>query len=290
MADEVDPALAQAQLFLNINRELTNLSQTLTTQGISTVVQKFDGQSRNFREWMKSIEKYATLVNVPDDRKKLIAYQSSSGAVSGFIHRYMLANPNQTWQHMKQQLAVRFSDVTDSQMALSLLRNCKQKTGESIHVFAERLLSLAEEAYNNQGGEAVERQLIDVFVDGLQNDHYKLKVLRDHPDTLQAAIGLCTNEQNLRARVNMSHSRSTLEPMEVDHSRGQRFRSNNRPNRFSRVNAVDNGSRRPVRCWHCGQEGHVIKECRVKQQGIRPAVGHGRGREREAKQPGTQEN
>ena len=151
MADEVDPALAQAQLFLNINRELTNLSQTLTTQGISTVVQKFDGQSRNFREWMKSIEKYATLVNVPDDRKKLIAYQSSSGAVSGFIHRYMLANPNQTWQHMKQQLAVRFSDVTDSQMALSLLRNCKQKTGESIHVFAERLLSLAEEAYNNQG-------------------------------------------------------------------------------------------------------------------------------------------
>ena len=40
MADEVDPALAQAQLFLNINRELTNLSQTLTTQGISTVVQK----------------------------------------------------------------------------------------------------------------------------------------------------------------------------------------------------------------------------------------------------------
>ena len=86
--------------------------------------------------------------------------------------------------------------MMDAQMAFSLLRNCKQKPGESIHVFAERLLSLAEEAYNNQGGEAIERQLIDIFVDGLTNDQLKLKILRDHPDTLQAAIGVATNEQN----------------------------------------------------------------------------------------------
>ena len=81
----------------------------------------------------------------------------------------MTANPDRTWEQLKQQFAVRFSDVTDAQMALSLLRNCKQKAGESIHVFAERLLSLAEEAYDNQGGDAVERQLIDIFVDGMTN-------------------------------------------------------------------------------------------------------------------------
>lgn len=278
-------AQAQAQIFLNINRELTSVSQALTAQGISTTVSKFDGNPKNFREWVKSIEKYATLVNIPDDRKKLIAYQSSTGAVSGFIHRYMQANQHQPWNHLKQQLAVRFSDVMDAQMALSLLRNCKQRPGENIHIFAERLLSLAEEAYNNQGGEAVERQLIDIFVDGLTNDQLKLKILRDHPDTLQAAIGVATNEQNLRARVNMSHR--TTEPMEVDHSRGQRFRPRNR---FNRVSTVNNGSNRPIRCWHCGQEGHVIRECRVKEQGNRPAMGHGRSRTNEARRPGSQEN
>lgn len=292
MADEQveAQAQAQAQIFMNINRELSNVSQTLTTQGILNLVPTFHGNTKHFREWIKSIEKYATLVNITDERKKLIAYQSSTGAVSGFIHRYMLANRHQTWEHLKQQLAVRFSDVTDSQMALSLLRNCKQKSGESIHVFAERLLSLAEDAYNNRGGDAIERQLIDIFVDGLTNDQLKLKILRDRPDNLQAAIGLATNEQNLRARVNMSHTKTEPEPMEVDHSRGQRFRPN-RQTRFNTVNStVHNRSNRPLKCWHCGKEGHVIRECRLKQQGGRPSAGHGRSRENQARQPGFQEN
>ena len=124
---------------------------------------------------------------------------------------------NRTWEHLKQQLAVRFSDVTDAQMALSLLRNCKEKAGESIHVFAERLLSLAEEAYDNQGGDAVERQLIDIFVDGMMNDQLKMNILRDRPENLQAAIGIATNEQNLRARVHMSHTTKAVhEPMDVE--------------------------------------------------------------------------
>ena len=87
----------------------------------------FDGNPKNYKEWIKSVEKYATLINVPEARKKLIAYQSSGGAVSGFIHRYMQANPVNTRGQLKEQLAVRVSDVTDPQMALSMLRSVKQK-------------------------------------------------------------------------------------------------------------------------------------------------------------------
>ena len=90
--------------------------------------------------------------------------------MSGFIQRYMQANADHTWAQMKAQLAVRFSDITDNQMALSLLRHVRQKAGENIQNYAERILSLAEEAYDNQGGDAIERQLIDIFVDGLLND------------------------------------------------------------------------------------------------------------------------
>ena len=111
---------------------------------------------------MKSIDKYAVLFNADDNRKKFIAYQPSSAAVSGFIHRYMQAYAGHMWDQMGTKLAVRFSDVTDVQMAISLLRQVRQKTGETIQNFSERILSLAEEAYNNQGGNAVERQLIDI--------------------------------------------------------------------------------------------------------------------------------
>ena len=60
---------------------------------------------------------------------------------------------------------------------------------------------MAEEVYNNQEGDAVERQLIDILVDGLANDQLNMKILRDKPDTLQGAVTTCINEQNLRTRV-----------------------------------------------------------------------------------------
>ena len=68
----------------------------------------------------------------------MIAYQQSTGAVSGFIQRYMLANPQNTWDQMKEQLSVRFSDVANAQMALSWLTQTRQKAGETIHNYADR--------------------------------------------------------------------------------------------------------------------------------------------------------
>lgn len=262
-----------AEVFQNLTRELSNVSNTLATQGIAANIPKFDGNPKYFREWVKAIEKYSVLLNAPDDKKQLMAFQSSIGAVSGFIERYMQANPQNTWDQLKRQLAVRFSDVTDPQFALSLLRQTKQKLGENIQNFAERILALAEEAYLGQGGPVIERQLIDTFVDGLNNDQLKLKILRDRPDTLQGAISIATNEQNLRARVALSHSSRQETPMEIDHSRNKRFRHN--------VNTV--------RCWKCGKEGHVIKDCKIKEFSG-PPMGHGRNFSKESKRPGSQEN
>ena len=63
-----DPAV---QVFANLTQELTNVSQALTARGISNIVLRFDGNPKNYREWIKSIEKYAVLVNVLEARKKI---------------------------------------------------------------------------------------------------------------------------------------------------------------------------------------------------------------------------
>ena len=60
---QVDPAV---QAFQNLRVELANVTQTLTAQGISSIVNKFDGNPKNLREWIKSIEKYAVLVNADE--------------------------------------------------------------------------------------------------------------------------------------------------------------------------------------------------------------------------------
>ena len=58
--------------------------------------------------------------------------------------------------------------------------------------------------------------------------------------------------------------------MEADRSRGQRFKNRLR---FNKVNSTQ----AQVRCWHCGQTGHISREC--KAEDIRRApMGHGRSR------------
>ena len=125
--------------------------------------------------------KSTVLMNLPDARKKIIAFQASKGVVSGYIHRYMEVLLNSIWGDLKEELAKLFSDVTDPQFTLSMLRQTRQKKSESIQVYAEHILSLAEDAFLGQGGDAIERQLIDTFVDGLTNESLKMTILRQKP-------------------------------------------------------------------------------------------------------------
>ena len=98
-------------VFQYLAREMANVSSALNAQGVSQILQCFDGNPKNFRDWVKQIEKYCKLTDLPEARKRLIAYQSSKGAVSGFINRYMEAFPQSTWAELKTELANKFSDL-----------------------------------------------------------------------------------------------------------------------------------------------------------------------------------
>ena len=87
---------AIARVFQTLTQELSNVSSALTTQGIAANIPEFDGNPKFFREWVKSIDKYVVLLNAPNEKKHLMAFQSATGAVSGFIERYMNANPHNT--------------------------------------------------------------------------------------------------------------------------------------------------------------------------------------------------
>ena len=69
-----------AQVFQNLIAEFSNVCSALPIQYIEANILKFNGNTKLYREWVKTIDKYAIVLYVQDDRKKLTAFQSFSEA------------------------------------------------------------------------------------------------------------------------------------------------------------------------------------------------------------------
>ena len=165
-------------------------------------------------------------------------------------------------------------------------------------MFEEEIHTLAEITFRGLHGAgaraAIERQLISTFVDGLQSDGIRMKIMRDNPTTFERAVTIAMDEQNLRKRFNvrsgcaeeMSIPRNHA-PMEVDHAR-QRIRCHlcNRVGHRARdcrqgrqINLVteqpEEEQPRQFICWHCEKPGHTRRFCNLlrrqtDQQQFRP--------------------
>ena len=262
---------------------LGQITRVLQRQSIIQAVKPFAGDPSRFREWIKNIEKHALLTGGDEANKIIIAYQSSSGIVSDFIRRFLdTPGDNRTWVELKRQLGVRFAEVSDEQHAFALLQRTKQSRNESVPVFAERLQTLAVEAYPDGLAGPVQRQLIGFFVDGLEQDGLKMKLMRDNPATFGDAVRIATEEQNLRLKfalrtkgmgvrdIGMGQVRH--EPMEVDHLREMRCHRCNRKGHRARdcriVAEVQQSTvrRQQVECWHCHEFGHIRRDCRKRRR------------------------
>ena len=194
-----------AELFEGLSGVIGTLATNVGTQGVGPKIEVHSGIPKGFKEWIKSIKKYALLTNADSAQTKCITYQASKGAVSDFIHHYITANPKNAWNQLTKELSARFSEIQDSQHAFTILRQTKQKPSETVQVYAKRLFALAQEAFvGQQGGlSAVESQMIGFFVGGLYYDFLRMKVMCDNPNTFQSAVFTAMNEQILCRRFNL---------------------------------------------------------------------------------------
>ena len=186
-------------------------------------------------------------------------------------------NPDNNWEAMKVQLNFRFADVVDGAQTLSLLKKLRQGL-QNVAIYRERCQSIAEDAFRGITGslDSVMKQVVNCFIEGLNDDQFKVRLYRDVPVILQEAVTLAMKEYQIKKLVTggeslLAKSQDFQMPMEVDHARPSRFRdtrepSRREPMRFRRrepprpVHAVHN-NKNNITCWGCGQRGHYQSEC-----------------------------
>ena len=276
------PAMAIPNEFMNsVHNTLSKLKNAMETQGAVSSITPFEGTPSKYNEWIKSIEKYAILASIDPENVKLIAYQTSKGAVSDYIKRRLTsqAHANETWERLKTNLATRFAEITDPQYAYTMLRNVRQKHGESVQMFAERLINLVSEAFVGQeiNNDLVDSQCVGFFTDGLIKDNLKWRLFKANPVTLQDAIDVALSEENLRRRfdLRMGHTTHSHDDRPSYMSRGSSHREprtyrrpgpmevddRSPPHRYEEP--MDINHARPMRsCRQCGVAHNRTEACR----------------------------
>ena len=291
------------EILVGLQSTMDNLATAISNQGVGSLIEPFNGEPYKFKDWIRQVEKYSLMNNLDQIKQIKIAFMTSRGAVSDYIFRWQteVEPERHRWEILKNDLTARFSAITDSNHAHALLRQIKQKPNEPVTLYGERLYNLAQEAYSQtnvsaEGSKAiVQRQLIDYFIDGLNHDGTKYKIMRESPRTLEDAIRVAMGEQNLRKRFALRNAKGGSQdndretPMEVDHTRKLKCRFCQRTNhtssqcRYKQVNEVrshDNNGQRPNgfiprhrnefnprqtedqrRCYYCGSPEHFRSSC-----------------------------
>lgn len=270
--------------------QLTTVSNLISTQNAQTSLLRYGGDPKKFQDWIRSLDKYVLLTGEGGDSPyKKYALQSSEGPVSDFLVRFYKLNSDCRWDVVLSELQARFGDIVDGQHGLQVLRTTKQKSGETVQVFAERMLIVAEQAWPTDSitEPLIQRQILDVFIDGLQDSQIARKVLREGPETVAAAVKIAVEEQNLARKFSLRNRgfpakhafvRSKFDkprvtderhevPMEVDTFHGQCFKCKRRGHRAvdcksKRVHEVKAGTAAKLVCYRCGIAGHGIATCR----------------------------
>ena len=240
---------------------IQQFSNALTLQRYARAVPVFDGDPKQYKGWMKALEKHHELTNSTPRDSCLLAYEMTQGVASDVIKRYLIAHPGTNWEQMKEMLSKRFAPVTCPEYAFAMLGEMRQGEGESARMLADRVVDLAEEAFRgDRDRPLVEKQIVHFYIDALREDYLKLRILRENPDNLARAIEIAATEENLRLRFTLRQKRRG-EPARRETVR-ETVRG--RDNRTEERMEVDHARSRG-RCFYCDQPGHLKRECRKRE-------------------------
>ena len=153
-------------LFDRLGEQMLGLSQTIKSQGVTLDITPFDRKT-------KDLKKHARLNQLNEEQTKLVAYQTTRGAVSDYLDSALKKHPGYEWEQIKSKLSSRVAEIL------------RDLSGQG---------SYAAE---------VQKQLVNFFIDGLWYDYIKIKVMRENYEISQDTETIAMTEFYLRKRIDV---------------------------------------------------------------------------------------
>ena len=186
------------------------------------------------------------------------------------------------YMHLRAALVARFQPTNQSSMYKALLRTKDRAKGDCLQSHAEDIERLTRLAYPNADVNTIDVMAKDRFVESLKDAQLQQWVHQGKPDTLTDAVQSALHaEACLRPHGKVETARavnSTVaeamdairEEMKKDRAEGRAETAALRQVLSSQGSSAGGktgrgvprpANRGPLRCWHCGEMGHIREKC-----------------------------
>ena len=165
------------------------------------------------------------------------------------------------YQQLVRHLEMRYGQAHLEHVYHSQLKNRIQKSNESLQEFEADVARLVRLAYPATPENVMERLAVQAFSDGLRDNETRQALLLAHPTHLVDALA-----RALEFEAAKQSSRSLGRVRAIDECSDESVEGIVR-----KVMDQYMGKKGPIRCWNCGQVGHVRSRCKEKNEEPAPS-------------------
>lgn len=256
----------------------------LNMETMLKIIPDFDGNSTKLHKFIACCETVHNPLEKESDKELFLSVLKAK--LSGRAYDLVKFNDYTSWEELKKDINVNFSDTHSIEYLQVELVKAKQQRSESVRIFASRiediLSKLNEVCIAREGKEATKyiqhlnnTTALRSFQDGL-NDPVKLIVKACRFTTLKDAISKAIEEESSFQEKNSQHSNITQFNQnaikcqlcqKIGHTATNCFSLSRKPANISftpqnRQNAIRQIN---ITCAFCKIPGHHIRNCRKKK-------------------------
>ena len=237
----------------------------------------------SFAEWHEHFENVAKLVGW-DDHWKLVHLTSCLRDTASAFHHSCGVDVRSNYQSLVAAMKWRFTPVRLTAIQAQIFHNRQQGASETVDQFAQELRKFFNLAYAGAAceGPQAERMgqtlLKDQFVAGLRPE-LKRKLIEVDAGLEELILKAKFEEaKSVELTVKKSQTRDTLTPKTVQTTGGTITASV--PVTSTRSGPTSSVGTRSgkVKCFNCGMESHIVRNCPYPRKGRREEEAHGQRR------------